>query len=109
MGRERMIRATIAMLFVFQGCTLELPNEGCGPGTNRTCGPVTTLVNDQVYNTLPGLRYQDTCWPVPYNESVLWCDAYDDGSCCVWMIDGWYEEWCNYDGMLICWEYNGSF
>jgi len=49
------------------------------------------------------------CWDDPYWYTEEWCDQYGDGTlCCVWYVDGWYEEWCQWD-YDYCWEYNGSF
>jgi hypothetical protein len=46
---------------------------------------------------------------VPYTHIPEWCDYYDDGSLyCVWYVDGWYEEWYQWDSDY-CWEYNGSW
>ncbi len=51
----------------------------------------------------------DACWEDPYWHSEEWCDYYDDGAmCCVWYVDGWYEEWCQWD-YDWCWDYNGSW
>lgn len=97
----------ILCLFLF-GCELRLPDQGCGPGTNRTCGPVTTTINGQVYNSST-IDYQTGCWDTPYYEEPLWCDWYDDTTCCVWTVDGWYEEWCSYDGFGMCWEFTGAW
>jgi hypothetical protein len=45
----------------------------------------------------------------PYWHAPEWCDYYDDGSVyCVWYVDGWYEEWYQWD-YYSCWEYNGSW
>ena len=61
----------------------------------------------------PGASYLVTevyyeCYEDPYWHMPEWCDLYDDAQCCTWYIDGWYEEWCDwdYDG---CWEYFGSY
>ena len=53
--------------------------------------------------------YYSHCADEPYYEEPEWCDWYDDGTtCCVWMVDGWYEEWCQWENDW-CWEYNGAW
>ena len=53
--------------------------------------------------------YYESCYEEPYYHSPLWCDWYDDGTtCCVWMVDGWYEEWCQWQDDW-CWEYLGAW
>ena len=48
----------------------------------------------------------DFCTQDPYPWEPEWCDWYDDGTtCCVWLVNGWYEEWCQ----DYCWEYNGAW
>lgn len=85
-------------------CTLEFKDTGCGPGTNRTCGPVTYVDYDTTIET-----YYDGCSYDPYYWSPEWCDWYDDDTtCCVWLVDGWYEEWCQWENDW-CWEYNGAW
>ena len=54
--------------------------------------------------------YGEVCHQEPYWEEPLWCDWYSDDNamCCVWLVDGWYEEWCQWDTGW-CWNYNGSW
>jgi len=89
----------------FAGCTLEYDYEP-GP-TDPGYTPSVYIeyeipVSDTYY-------YDDMCWADPYWYTEEWCDQYGDGTlCCVWYVDGWYEEWCQWD-YDYCWEYNGSF
>ncbi len=93
-------------------CTLDWHvDEHCGPGTNRTCGPVPTDSSDVYYYPADVTIdvYYESCYEDPYYWSPEWCDWYDDGTtCCVWMVDGWYEEWCQWDTDW-CWEYNAAW
>ena len=91
-------------------CTLDWHvDEHCGPGTNRTCGPVTTDYSDTYTTDVTVDIYYDSCYDEPYLWLPEWCDWYDDGTtCCVWMVDGWYEEWCQWDTGW-CWEYNAAW
>jgi len=83
-----------------------MPYEGCGPGTNRTCGPVTYAESNYVATVEV---YYESCYDEPYTWLPEWCDWYDDGTtCCVWMVDGWYEEWCQWEDDW-CWEYNAAW
>ena len=87
------------------GCTLEVDHGPYSPE-----GPVT-YTDQQTLDTsyIEVYYYDDGCWDDPYWYSEEWCDQYDDGTlCCVWYVDGWYEEWCQWD-YDYCWEYNGSF
>ena len=54
--------------------------------------------------------YGGICEQEPYPEDPIWCDWYHEDSsvCCVWLVDGWYEEWCQWDAGW-CWDYNGSW
>ncbi len=102
----KKIILALACVITFAGCTLDWHvDKHCGPGTNRTCGPVTYV--DVSY--VDDYYYDDGCWSEPYWYSPEWCDWYDDGTtCCVWLSDGWFEEYCQW-GEDFCWEYNGSF
>ena len=49
------------------------------------------------------------CYDEPYIWSPDWCDYYSDNTiCCVWYVDGWYEEWCQW-GDDWCWDYVGAW
>ena len=97
------------MALIFQGCTLEFRDRGCGPGTNRTCGPVTYYDSGPSYAEVMLYSTPDLCYEDPYYHAEDWCEYYDDGSmCCVWYVDGWFEEWCQWEHDY-CWDYNGSF
>ena len=52
--------------------------------------------------------HYDLCYEEPYWHMPEWCDVYSNAECCTWYVDGWYEEWCDwdYDG---CWEYSESY
>ena len=106
---KRIILA-LACIFTFAGCTLDWHvDRHCGPGTNRTCGPVATDYSEGHTSDVTIDVYYDICYDEPYYWSPEWCDWYSDGTtCCVWMADGWFEEWCQWD-TDYCWEYNGSF
>ena len=88
-------------------CTLDWHvDDNCGPGTNRTCGPAT--YSDSSYSSTVEVYYE-SCYDEPYIDVPLWCDWYNDNTtCCVWYVDGWYEEWCQW-GNDFCWEYNGAW
>ena len=52
--------------------------------------------------------YDYECYEEPYWEMPDWCDYYDDGGiCCVWYVDGWYEEWCKWHYDDWCWQFVG--
>ena len=106
-----MVKKIIMILvcaFAFAGCTLEYRD------------PVHTPTGPVIYTEYPDTSYveveyeadyyyDDACWDDPYWHAEEWCDQYADGTlCCVWYVDGWYEEWCQWD-YDYCWEYNGSF
>jgi len=101
---------TLIFTLMFTGCTLDWHvDEYCGPGTNRTCGPVTYTEPGTSYIEVVFYSEPDLCFEDPYWHTEEWCDYYDDGAmCCVWYIDGWFEEWCQW-GYDYCWEYEGSF
>ena len=53
--------------------------------------------------------YYKQCSDEPYYAPPEWCDWYDDGTtCCVWNVDGWYEEWCQWENDW-CWEFSGAW
>ena len=61
------------------------------------------------YSEQRGLYFHDlACYVRPYDAPSLWCDLYPEAECCTWYVDGWYEEWCDWD-FNGCWEYNRSF
>jgi len=97
----------VCLLFALPliGCTLEID-----PGPT-TLEPSGYYVEYETSYESDGYYYDDYygyC-EEPYWHGADWCDYYDDGSiCCVWYVDGWYEEWCQWD-YDWCWEYNGSF
>ena len=98
----------LAAAISFAGCTVEWRDRGHSPTgpTTYTEYPDTSYV-EVGYDT--GYYYDDMCWEDPYWHSEEWCDSYGDGSlCCVWYVDGWYEEWCQW-GYDYCWEYSGSW
>ena len=65
--------------------------------------PVTNTSGASVYYG------PDYCTEDPYYWSPEWCDLHSDGTtCCVWMVDGWYEEWCQWQDDW-CWEYLGAW
>jgi len=82
----------LTMMFSFVGCTFEFESHEPSRATS--------------YNHDVEIYYD--CYGEPYWFEPDWCDWYDDAECCSWYIDGWYEEWCDwdYDG---CWEYSGSY
>lgn len=97
----------IKLLCVFSlicGCTLDIrhePTESYGPP------PYTENVGSSYVEATIYESY--SCYEDPYWYSEEWCEYYDDGAmCCVWLSDGWYEEYCQW-GYDYCWEYNGSF
>jgi hypothetical protein len=99
---------TISILcLLLSCCTLDWHvDKNCGPGTNRTCGPVT--YSESGYSTTVEVYYE-SCYDEPYIDTPIWCDWYSDNTtCCVWYVDGWYEEWCQW-GNDFCWEYNGAW
>jgi len=98
LGRVKMKVKTIAFFFavLVSACTLEFNRDGI-----ETYPPPS---NSTTYYDV----YYEMCYSEPYYHSPDWCDLYAEAECCTWYIDGWYEEWCdwNYDG---CWEYSNSF
>jgi hypothetical protein len=95
----------------FTGCTLEYRDRGHTPSgpTVYTEYPDTSYVEVEIDPVSVEYYYDDLCWEDPYWYTEEWCDQYDDGTlCCVWYVDGWYEEWCQW-GYDYCWDYNGSF
>lgn len=73
---------------------------------DRSLDPPPNYASSSVaYNS-----YGEVCEEEPYWEEPLWCDWYGGGHmiCCVWYVDGWYEEWCQWDTGW-CWDYNGSW
>jgi len=95
----------LSIAFILSGCTVEWRDRGHTP----TTPVVYTELDPNVSYIEIEFYYDDACWDIPYWHSEEWCDYYDDGSsCCVWYVDGWYEEWCQWEDDY-CWEYNGSF
>jgi len=98
------------------GCDLHLFHDGrdhqppSGPTTVTVVTPDTSYVEVEASSyDYDDYYYDDACWEDPYWHAEEWCDYYNDGTlCCVWYVDGWYEEWCQWD-YDYCWEYNGSF
>jgi len=87
-------------------CTLDIRREHDGP-----YAPVTYPDSETSEYVYVGISYYDDplCYEDPYWHAPDWCDWYDDNTtCCVWYVDGWYEEWCQWEDD-ICWDYNGSF
>jgi len=112
-----MVKKIIMCLVVaatMAGCDLHLGHGGrhspTGPtvSTEYVVTPETSYVEVGVeYET--EYYYDDACWDDPYWHAEEYCDQYTDGTlCCVWYVDGWYEEWCQWD-YDYCWEYNGSW
>jgi hypothetical protein len=99
----------LAAMATFAGCDISYRDNGCGPGTNRTCGPVA-YAEPAPASTVTVEVYYESCYDEPYSTAPEWCDWYDDGTtCCVWYSDtGWYEEYCQWE-YDTCWDYNGSF
>jgi hypothetical protein len=103
----------LAAATMMAGCDVHLFHDGghspSGPTTVSTgyvATPSTSYVEVEVTATA---YYDDACWEEPYWHEPEWCDYYDDGSAyCVWYVDGWYEEWYQWD-YDSCWEYNGSW
>ena len=91
-----MIRNFIIYLLatlVLSGCTFEF-------GHPKTPG-ITTAYDTSAVDVYYCER--------PYMHTPEWCDYYDDGSLyCVWYVDGWHEEWYQWDSGY-CWEYSGSW
>ena len=84
------------MCLLLTCCTFEYPDAGCGWNPETDYSATVSI-------------YYESCYGEPYYEPPLWCDWYDDGAtCCTWMVDGWYEEWCQWDTNW-CWEYNGAW
>jgi hypothetical protein len=83
----------LLIAFMLSGCTFEF---GHPPTPNITTAYDTSY--DDVY-------YCED----PHTHAPEWCNYYDDNSLyCVWYVDGWYEEWYQWDSDY-CWEYNGSW
>ncbi len=98
----------LAVMALLGGCTLEYDHDPC-----PSCGPIyddTEYIETSIALDEPDYyEYAPGCYEDPYYYSPEWCDYYDDGStCCVWVSDGWYEEYCQW-GNDWCWEYNGSW
>ena len=86
---RKLIIALACLLFT--GCTLEVEDPAYAEGS---------VYVEIVY---------DECYEEPYWYMPEWCDYYSDGTeCCVWYVDGWYEEWCQWD-YDWCWYYEGSW
>jgi len=100
---KRMI--LIMVMVMMAGCAFRYEHEpchDCGPLHDETAYIQTTIALDH-YEYSPG------CYDEPYYHSPEWCDDYGDRStCCVWYVDGWFEEYCQW-GNDWCWEYNGSW
>ena len=101
----RNLIMSLAIMFMASGCTIEWRDRGGYTTTTPTTvytEPASSYIEVEYY-------YDDMCWEDPYWYSEEWCDTYGDGTmCCVWLVDGWYEEWCQW-GYDYCWEYNGSW
>ena len=81
------------------GCTLEVDQPD---GGYVVLGPPDSVHGDtDVY-------YVYECYDAPYDYDPEWCELQAHVECCTWYIDGWYEEWCDWDYMG-CWEYISSF
>ena len=94
----------LAVAITFSGCTIEYRRT---PTDHVVYAPTEYV---ETYPSYVEVTYEsDMCWDDPYWHSEEWCDYYDDGTmCCVWYVDGWFEEWCQWD-YDWCWEYNGSW
>jgi len=102
----RNLIVCLSVMFMMAGCTVEWRDRGGPTGptvtTEYVVTPDTSYIEVEYY-------YDDMCWEDPYWWTEEWCDTYGDGTmCCVWLVDGWYEEWCQW-GYDYCWEYNGSW
>ena len=89
---------TLLAAALLSGCTIEYKDN---PN-----GPAYVVVEETGYDEY---AYDiDVCFEEPYWHEPLWCDRYEDVECCTWYVDGWYEEWCDWD-FLGCWEYYDSY
>ena len=86
----------IAVAALLAACTFDYNDDYNGPAYIVHAEPVETTYA------------LDACYDEPYWHEPDWCDYYDDETCCVWYVDGWFEEWCQWDDGW-CWEYNGSW
>jgi hypothetical protein len=87
------------LILTYSGCYLDFDSRNDDHSRSYTNN----------YNDNPSeYLYYVQCHAEPYNHGFQWCDLYAEAECCTWYIDGWYEEWCDWD-FDGCWDYNRSF